>query len=176
MARIILQSAALAEHIGPGGCFLDHSPAPAGQHVVANAVVQDDSVEVSAVHGGDRAERADRLRFCHRRARRRSPGYGGGRRSRHPRSAPARSGSGTGPRPARSPAIWSANPAFAQGLEDVGQTGHAVRAVLTARSDMTASAALRSTGGGGGRSGPQKALRDSLVRVCGSQWELRRGR
>ncbi len=30
-----------------------------------------------------------------------------------------------------------------KGLEDVDQTGHAVRAVLTARPDMTASAALQ---------------------------------
>ncbi len=30
-----------------------------------------------------------------------------------------------------------------KGLDDVGQTGHAVRAVLTARPDITASAALR---------------------------------
>ncbi len=29
-----------------------------------------------------------------------------------------------------------------KGLEDVGQTGHAVRAVLAARPDMTASAAM----------------------------------
>ena len=56
-----------------------------------------------------------------------------------------------------------------KGLDHIGQTEHAVRAVLAVRPDMTASAAMLAVNRlrGGGRSGRHKAPRDSLGRVGG---------